>query len=1472
MESAIGQSESEEVSHGVKRVLGLLSDHLGSLARSAADWGTWDATYQFVDDLNQDYINETLGSGILANLGLNVIAYANSSGEFVFGNAIDDNGIDVPFPADLLGRIHPGDALTSHNSTESRMSGIVLLSEGPMLVASVPILQSSGEGPIRGALIMGYHLASHLEHIASLAQLSVAMERLDSAQMPSDFEAALQFLSGASEVFVNPRNGTVVAGYAILDDVYGNPALVLRTETSRDGYIQARASFGYFLAAILGSGLLIVIVAIISLNRIVLFPIFDLDEMVEKVAKGEKSLRMPVSGNDEIANLAGRINEMLDSIEKSQCSVRESEQKFRELFENANDTIIYIDENGNIAEANENTEKLSGYRREELIGRSVFDTGFFKPEDLAMIAETFRNGIEKGVAISSDGRGINITELEIKHKNGDAVFVEASTAIVKRNGEVKGLLSIVRDISERKRMENAIVKSKKYAENLIETANAMIVGLDANAKITIFNKAAEEITGYPHESVMGKSWFETVVPKERFPHVLEEFKRLTKHGEIPKVFENPIITKSGEERIISWQNSQIHENGNAVGIISFGIDVTDQRKAEQALHESEEKYRLIAENSFDGMFTVGLDGALSYVSPSAERIYGYTREEIVGMDTLEWMELVGVPDAAKLFAEKVSKLSKGGTVINLSFPSKKKDGTPLFTEINAAPIIMNGEFKGIHATVRDITERKNAEEALRESEEKFRSLAEESPNMIFINAKGRVVYANRRCEEIIGYTREEFYSDGFDFLSITASECRSAVAEKFKAHLDGKEVPPYEYTLITKSGKRLSVILSSRLINYGGGTAILGIVTDITERKIAEETIMASEEKYRTLTERMSDILWTMDPNMNTTYVSPSITKVLGFTLEERAKQTIEEQLTPESLAKARETLAFELQRDGEPGVDPNRTINLELEYHHKNGSLVWLDGVIKGIRNGKGEIIGLQGISRDITERKKWEQRLRESEEFHSTLVAGLPDMVLVHKGGVIVYANRATETVLGYPLKESIGTSVLNYVVEKDRPRVVDAMKRRASGENVKDYEIQIRTKSGNIRNVIVKGEIITYKGEKAFLVILIDITERKLAENILVEALARREEMENIVNRSPVIVFRWRNEAGWPVEYVSESIKQFGYSPQEISAAPYARIIHPDDLKRVTAEVSDYAKRGIKEYAQEYRIVAKSGEVRWVEDRTWVRRDALGRITHHQGIVIDMTEKKRAEEAQAQVEAIRRLDEIKTRFISVATHELRTPLVSIKGYSDLVLLGRAGEVSPRVREFISVASRNTDRLIHLTDDLLDIQRIESGRLKIEMYKVDLRDILRHCISEIKPIIESKKQKLVSAIPERELCVMGDAARLEQVFMNILNNASKFTPEGGKVSLDVGESKKMIEIRISDTGIGIKKEDLERIFEPFADIKKKTYIKGTGLGLSVAKGITEAHGGKIIAESQGEGTGAIFTICIPRIPCGKKDGEKNE
>jgi PAS domain S-box-containing protein len=515
-----------------------------------------------------------------------------------------------------------------------------------------------------------------------------------------------------------------------------------------------------------------------------------------------------------------------------------------------------------------------------------------------------------------------------------------------------------------------------------------------------------------------------------------------------------------------------------------------------------------------------------------------------------------------------------------------------------------------------------------------------------------------------------------------------------------------------------------------GGKTVGRVVSfrDITERKRMEEelrrysqqleklveertqALRASEEKYRLLINNMADVVFTIDLDGNFTFVSPQIKSMTGHSISQLLSMNMRQLIAPEYVPEILERLRACIQ--GEKYLP-----TYAFEIIKADGEQIPIEMLTTPVYDKKGTLIAIQGVARDITERKKTDKALQDSEERYRRLVDRTPDMIFIHSEGKIVYINPAGVKLLGATAPEQLVGKPVMDIIHPDYREIGAERIRRAYEERIEAppmVQKYLRLDGGEV-DVETIGVPITYQGKPAV-----------------------------------------------------------------------------------------------------------------------------------QGVARDITERKK-------------IEKMKERFVSTVTHELRTPLVSISGYTDLALKGKFGSLSEDMESGLKIIKRNVDRLVNLTGDLLDIQRMESGKLELKISPLDLKEIIDHCVAEIKPLLK-EKQELTVQVPDVLPTIQGDRIRLSQVLMNLLSNAAKFTPQGGTIKLSVKDEEDIVEVQVSDTGIGINKEDLQRVFEPFATIQKPTYIQGTGLGLSVTKGLVEAHGGRIWAESEGEGKGATFTFTLPK------------
>lgn len=401
-------------------------------------------------------------------------------------------------------------------------------------------------------------------------------------------------------------------------------------------------------------------------------------------------------------------------------------------------------------------------------------------------------------------------------------------ALIERDDELQSIRETL-ELRVEKRTEEILQQSQLF-KALVENNPIAVVTIDLDNNVVSCNPAFEELFGYSQAEVIGQD-IDSLVTTE----VIQEEARTYSQKVIKGKSIHCIgIRRRKDNSLVDVEifGVPIIVDGEQKGILALYHDISEQKHAEEALRKSEEKYRDLVENIDNVIYSTDEQGLLTYVSPAVKPLLGYEPDEVVGCHFSDFIHTNDVSAIMQNFEKILSGQISGGEYI-----LQTKSGQSRWMHTSSRPIIVNDKVVGIQGVLSDITERKKTEEALIESEDKFRTLADQSPNMVFINKGGRIVYANKRCTEVMGYTREEFYDQDFDFLKLIALEERDLVRNNFKKHINGIELDPYEYTLITKFGEEIAAIVTTRLMNYEGEAAILGTVTDITERKRAEERL-----------------------------------------------------------------------------------------------------------------------------------------------------------------------------------------------------------------------------------------------------------------------------------------------------------------------------------------------------------------------------------------------------------------------------------------------------------------------------------------------------------------------------------------------------------------------------------------------------------------------------------------------------------
>jgi PAS domain S-box-containing protein len=495
--------------------------------------------------------------------------------------------------------------------------------------------------------------------------------------------------------------------------------------------------------------------------------------------------------------------------------------------------IMAHDDKGRILIFNSRLEKISGYRQEEIPDIKTWIEKLYTDEEYRKLV------IEERKKAGSEEK-LRKREAIITTKAGDKSLCRFSSLLLK-----SGIRIIFIDkVAEQRQTEELLNESEERFRMLSEAAIEAII-IHKDGVLLKANDQFFKMFGYHPEELLGTQ----VVPRVIAGESIEVVKKKIE-SKVSTPYEAMGRRKDGDKFPILCHAKMIKYQGSEVRVVAIS-DLSHQKKSEQALRESEENFRTMINDTLALICRFMPDGTLTFVNDLYCSYFNKERNDLIGQNFFQFIPKRERQEVRQHF----TSLNQQKAMITYEHQVIAADGILRWQQwTDRALFTADGKVTEYQSVGIDITDLKGTEIALRESEEKFRTVSEQSPNMIFINTGGKIVYVNQKCEEIMGYKKEEFYSPEFDFLTLIAPESIETVRSSFKKHNAGQEVSPYEYSLINKKGKRIEVIITTKLINFEGHQAILGIVTDISNRKKAEIALKEKDKKMEQQARHLEEV------------------------------------------------------------------------------------------------------------------------------------------------------------------------------------------------------------------------------------------------------------------------------------------------------------------------------------------------------------------------------------------------------------------------------------------------------------------------------------------------------------------------------------------------------------------------------------------------------------------------------------------
>lgn len=938
------------------------------------------------------------------------------------------------------------------------------------------------------------------------------------------------------------------------------------------------------------------------------------------------------------------------------------------------------------------------------------------------------------------------------------------------------------------------------------------------------------------------------------------------------------------------------ETGPAPRMLGISMDITARKRTEERLRQQREWFRVTLTSIGDAVIATDARGHIEFMNPAAESLTGWGAAEARARELDQVFHVVDESTRA-VADDPIVRVLREGTVVS---PTDRavlvaRDGAEHPIDLCGSPIRDRvGRVVGVVLVFRDVDERRRAEQALRESEQRLEQLADTMPQIVWTaGPDGSIDYFNARWYEYSGMSPDaSLASEGW--VNAVHVDDLAILKEVRNLAIGQGQIFETEVRVRNRAGIYRWHLVRSLPVTDEQGALVrrFGTATDIDDRKRAEESLRENEERFRLLTEAMPQLVWSGRPDGSIDYCNQRWLDFTGLTIEQVRGDGWAVALHPDDLDR---TLAA-----WKKATETGQAYQVEQRFLGKDGLYRWFLSRALPLRAEDGTVLRWYGTSTDVTEEKRTREVLRESEARFRQLADAMPQIVwTAQPDGTLEYLNKRWFEYAGISPDPFQSTdSWMSYVHPEDRERVREAAAKAHSSDGVLEVEYRLRDRTGAYRWQLGRsmpvqdgsGNVVRRFGTAT------DIHDRKRAEydaRFLAEASAAlASPLDESHALKQVAQLAVPFFADWCV--VDMVAEEGDVRRLVIAHIDPAKIDVINELERryPTAPASRHGayqviRSGLSEMITEITVAMLEAGARDAEHlkllleigpRSYLCVPVTGQAGTIGAISFGAAESGRrfgpqelclaedlARRAAISIDnarlysELKKADQRKDEFLATLAHELRNPLAPIR--NALHLLDRPEHEGESRGEVRAIVRRQVDHMTRLVEDLLDVSRITRGNIELRKEVVDLATVINRSVEASRPSIEDQGHTLNVSLPRVPIQLEADPTRLEQVFDNLLNNAAKYTDPGGRISIDVERVGDHAEVRIRDTGIGISPEQLPKIFDLFMQAERRLDRSkgGLGIGLSLVRSLAELHGGSVSAKSEGLGRGTEFIVRVP-------------